>query len=178
MTPLDLQFLEAYKQLDRFCTDAFSPEAGQSGVRACEEQLRRRLPSFHNRAEAEAFADRLDELRRLRNSLVHDPNPPFCREQDLRDVQAYYERFLERTDPLSELERERRERLAAAAARREQQKREASRTAGAKPVPGAGKGIGKPAKKDRSIPLLTGLFFLMVTAFLVLFCIYLRGGGL
>jgi len=104
MQPLDNDFFEAYKRLDRLCSDMYSCPNGISHyIEDMESQ------STYGRAaitEWDQFDKELKHLRWVRNQIAHDFAPyQICTEQDIQDVTDSYEDILHGTDPLTELRR-------------------------------------------------------------------------
>ena len=102
--PLDNEFFEEYKRLDRICADMYSARQGVSEY----------IADMERRSASETFRiiswDRdykqLKHLRWIRNRIVHE-NDAFqiCSISDIQDIQNFYNRILSGKDPIAMLER-------------------------------------------------------------------------
>lgn len=106
MLALNITFQEEYKRLDRLCKDGLSSTEGVTAyIRYME------FASWENRcciATWDADYRRLKHLRWLRNRLAHEVgvlDSDLCTDKDLEWLLAFYNRILQREDPLSLLRR-------------------------------------------------------------------------
>lgn len=94
----NIRFLEEYKELDKLIQDALNSEKGVS------EYIERLTGHYE-------FSDEyhlLKRLRKIRNDLAHEPNTmnsDYATEDDIDDVKEFYNRIIDRKDPISLLTR-------------------------------------------------------------------------
>ena len=100
MHPLDNEFFDEYKRLDRLCSDMYS---SRGGVGLYIEDMERN--AFNGRRFVpnwEAAYMKLKHLRWIRNRIAHDPDElNICTEQDISDIGLFYDSILSRQDPLA-----------------------------------------------------------------------------
>lgn len=100
MQPLDNDFFEEYKRLDRICSDMYSSRNGISQyISDMESQSRRgecAIPNWRL-----VYRDLL-HLRHLRNQIAHESGEyPFCSEEDIETLRELSNEILTQRDPLS-----------------------------------------------------------------------------
>ena len=100
----DNEFFEAYKHLDRLCSDMYSCRNGVSQYiedmehTSYREQLA--VPSWEQAYQT------LKHLRRIRNQIAHDSGQvQICEECDIQDANAFYNNIIAGRDPLTQLDR-------------------------------------------------------------------------
>lgn len=112
MQALDNEFFEAYKRLDRLCSDIYGCRNGVSryieDMEGASYQGRLVVPSW------EQVYKTLKHLRWVRNQIAHDSGQILiCNESDIRDVNDFYDDIMTGCDPLTQLRRYREDRAAA-----------------------------------------------------------------
>ena len=112
MQALDNEFFEAYKRLDRFCSDIYGCRNGVSqyieDMERVSYQERFAIPSWEQAYKT------LKHLRWVRNQIAHDSGQiQICEEYDIHDVNSFYDDIISGTDPLTQLRRYREDRAAA-----------------------------------------------------------------
>lgn len=100
MQPLDNDFFEEYKRLDRICSDMYSSRNGISQYISDMESKSRRgeysVPNWRL-----IYRDLL-HLRHLRNLIAHESGEcPFCSEEDIETLRQLSLEILTQQDPLS-----------------------------------------------------------------------------
>ena len=104
MGPLDNEFFEEYKRLDRLCSDMYS----------CKNGVSRYIEDMESRSRREAssilfwYTDYklLKHLRWIRNRIAHETdNYQISSESDLQNMRDFYERILSGQDPIALLEK-------------------------------------------------------------------------
>ena len=96
-----MSFIESYKRLDNLCKDLFMSETGVSTYICNMENL------MYNHFLITNWDDDYKKLKHylyIRNQIVHDNNVnerTICDENDLQWIQNFYQRILNRTDPLA-----------------------------------------------------------------------------
>ena len=100
----DNEFFEAYKRLDRLCSDMYSCRNGVSQYiedmehASYREQLA--VPSWEQAYQT------LKHLRRIRNQIAHDSGQvQICEECDIQNANAFYNNIIAGRDPLTQLHR-------------------------------------------------------------------------
>lgn len=104
MLATDQAFFEAYKRLDRLCSDAFSCRNGVTAyideMNRCSPRGRRLVPGW------EQDLSTLWTLRRLRNRMAHELDTDgLCTEADVTEAEKFHARILSGDDPLARLNR-------------------------------------------------------------------------
>lgn len=104
MQATDQAFFDAYKRLDRLCSDAFSCRNGVSAyideMNRCSPRGRRLVPGW------EQDFSTLRSLRHLRNRMAHELNTDgLCTEADVAEAEELHARILSGDDPLARLNR-------------------------------------------------------------------------
>ena len=97
---MEYKFLQEYKHLEQFCNQIYGVTNG--GVTKYIDEMR----SLGTSAKilVNSWEDDLHiliNLRRLRNSLVHDISTTICTPNDLNLLQNFYNNLLTQNDPLS-----------------------------------------------------------------------------
>lgn len=87
-------FLETYKRFEALCDDLFSCRHGVSAYIVEMERTpdiwQRKVPGWKDDFYT------LKHLRWLRNQLVHNPSAPGCTDEDVRKLQTFHARILNR----------------------------------------------------------------------------------
>ena len=104
MQATDQAFFEAYKRLDRLCSDAFSCRNGVTAyideMNRCSPRGRRLVPGW------EQDLSTLWTLRRLRNRMAHELDTDgLCTEADVSEAEKFHARVLSGNDLLARLNR-------------------------------------------------------------------------
>ena len=102
MQVLDNEFFEAYKRLDRLCSDMYGCQNGVSQyIQFMKEQTywgQLMVPSW------ELSYKTMKHLREVRNRIAHDPGQfQICAERDISDVNRFYADIMSGQDPLTRL---------------------------------------------------------------------------
>ena len=102
MQELDNAFFEGYKRLDRLCSDMYGGRNGVSQYIADMETA-----SYEGWFAVSAWDSSyktLKHLRWVRNQIAHDSGQlPICEEEDIRDVNDFYDAVMSGQDPLTQL---------------------------------------------------------------------------
>ena len=111
MQALDNEFFEAYKRLDRLCSDIYGCRNGVSlyieDMEGASYQGQLAVPSW------EQVYKSLKHLRWVRNQIAHDSGQiQICEERDIQDVNDLFDDIMSGYDPLAQLRRYREERAA------------------------------------------------------------------
>ena len=93
-----LDYLESYKRLDQLCRDMFR---SKDGVTEYINQMDRVISRINSKEDWRNFYSRLKYQRRLRNNLVHNTECSECTEEDIDEVEYFFELILS----LSEISR-------------------------------------------------------------------------
>lgn len=102
MQALDNIFFEAYKRLDRLCSDMYGCRSGVSQyIQNMESQ------SYRGRFVVpmwEQSYKTLKHLRWVRNQIAHDSGQfQICEEYDIQDINEFYDSIISGQDPLTRL---------------------------------------------------------------------------
>lgn len=102
MQALDNEFFEAYKRLDRLCSDLYGCRNGISqyieDMDRAPYRERLAVPSW------ERVYKTLKHLRWVRNQIAHDSGQiQFCDESDIQYTNAFYDDIVSGHDPLTQL---------------------------------------------------------------------------
>lgn len=102
MQALDNEFFEAYKRLDRLCSDIYGCRNGVSqyieDMERASYQGRLAIPSW------EQAYKMLKHLRWVRNQLAHDSRQiQLCEECDIQNTNRFYDDIMSGRDPLTQL---------------------------------------------------------------------------
>ena len=111
MQAIDNEFFEAYKRLDRLCSDIYGCRNGVSqyieDMERVSYQGRLAIPSWE-----QAYRT-LKHLRWVRNQLAHDSGQlQLCEERDIQDTNSFYDDIMSGRDPLTQLRRYQEDHLA------------------------------------------------------------------
>ena len=98
MNECALDYLESYKRLDQLCRDMFRTK---DGVTEYINQMDRVISRINSKQEWRNFYSRLKYQRRLRNNLVHNTECSECTEEDIDEVECFFELILKQEDPLA-----------------------------------------------------------------------------
>ena len=98
MNVYPLDYLESYKRLDQLCRDMFR---SKDGVTEYINQMDRVISRINSKQEWRNFYSRLKYQRRLRNNLVHNTEFSECTEEDIDEVEYFFELILKQEDPLA-----------------------------------------------------------------------------
>ena len=111
MQTLDNEFFEAYKRLDRLCSDIYGC---RNGVSQYIEDMER--APYRERLTLSSWDQAyktLKHLRWVRNQIAHDSGQiQICEECDILDVNDFYDDIMAGCDPLTQLRRHREDRAA------------------------------------------------------------------
>ena len=104
MQALDNEFFEAYKRLDRFCSNIYGC---RNGVSQYIEDMER--TSYRERFAISSWEQTyktLKHLRWVRNQIAHDSGQiQICNECDIQNVNDFYNDIMSGCDPLTQLRR-------------------------------------------------------------------------
>ena len=100
----DSAFFDAYKKLERFCSELYSQQSGVSAyiaeMEACADRGRASVPSWN------ADYQGLKHIRWVRNRIAHEAEPGKLSEDgDLTFARDFYRRLQAEKDPLALLRR-------------------------------------------------------------------------
>lgn len=98
MNVYPLDYLESYKRLDQLCRDMFR---SKDGVTEYINQMDRVISRINSKEDWRNFYSRLKYQRRLRNNLVHNTEFSECTEEDIDEVEYFFELILKQEDPLA-----------------------------------------------------------------------------
>ena len=93
-----LDYLDSYKRLDQLCRDMFRTK---DGVTEYINQMDRVISRINSKQEWRNFYSRLKYQRRLRNNLVHNTECSEGTEEDIDEVECFFELILKQEDPLA-----------------------------------------------------------------------------
>lgn len=93
-----LDYLDSYKRLDQLCRDMFRTK---DGVTEYINQMDRIISRINSKQDWRNFYSRLKYQRRLRNNLVHNTECSECTEEDIDEVEYFFELILKQEDPLA-----------------------------------------------------------------------------
>ena len=102
MQTLDNEFFEAYKRLERLCSDMYRCRSGVSQyIENMETQFS--YGQFTIPAWEQSYKT-LKHLRWVRNQIAHDSGQlQICEEYDIQDVNEFYDSIISGQDPLTRL---------------------------------------------------------------------------
>lgn len=111
MNEFDNEFFEAYKHLDRLCSDMYGCQNGVSQyITNMEQQFSNGqfvVPSWEKEYQL------LKHLRWVRNRIAHDSGVyQICGKRDIQDVVRFYDSILSGDDPLTLLSKHQKARTA------------------------------------------------------------------
>ncbi|MBF1086249.1 DUF6548 family protein [Solobacterium sp.] len=93
-----LDYLESYKRLDQLCRDMFR---SKDGVTEYINQMDRVISRINSKQDWRNFYSRLKYQRRLRNDLVHNTECSECTEEDIDEIEYFFDLILKQEDPLA-----------------------------------------------------------------------------
>ena len=98
MNECALDYLESYKRLDQLCRDMFRTK---DGVTEYINQMDRVISRINSKPDWRNFYSRLKYQRRLRNDLVHNTECSECTEEDIDEIEYFFDLILKQEDPLA-----------------------------------------------------------------------------
>ena len=98
MNECALDYLESYKRLDQLCRDMFR---SKDGVTEYINQMDRVISRINSKPDWRNFYSRLKYQRRLRNDLVHNTECSDCTEEDIDEIEYFFDLILKQEDPLA-----------------------------------------------------------------------------
>ena len=98
MNECALDYLESYKRLDQLCRDMFRTK---DGVTEYINQMDRVISKINSKQDWRNFYSRLKYQRRLRNDLVHNTECSDCTEEDIDEIEYFFDLILKQEDPLA-----------------------------------------------------------------------------
>ena len=98
MNECALDYLESYKRLDQLCRDMFR---SKDGVTEYINQMDRVISRINSKPDWRNFYSRLKYQRRLRNDLVHNTECLDCTEEDIDEIEYFFDLILKQEDPLA-----------------------------------------------------------------------------
>ena len=98
MNEYALDYLESYKRLDQLCRDMFRTK---DGVTEYINQMDRLISRINSKQDLRNFYSRLKYQRRLRNDLVHNTECLDCTEEDIDEIEYFFDLILKQEDPLA-----------------------------------------------------------------------------
>ncbi len=98
MNECALDYLESYKRLDQLCRDMFRTK---DGVTEYINQMDRVISRINSKQDWRNFYSRLKYQRRLRNDLVHNTECSDCTEEDIDEIEYFFDLILKQEDPLA-----------------------------------------------------------------------------
>ena len=98
-----LDYLDSYKRLDQLCRDMFR---SKDGVTEYINQMDRVISRINSKQDWRDFYSRLKYQRRLRNNLVHNTEYSECTEEDIDEIEYFFELILKQEDPLAYIRRQ------------------------------------------------------------------------
>lgn len=96
-----MRFIESYKRLDNLCKDLLGSETGVTSYICNMEEL---MYARFQITNWESDYNKLKHYRYIRNQIVHENfanEANMCNENDLQWIEQFYQRILNRTDPLA-----------------------------------------------------------------------------
>ena len=98
MNECALDYLKSYKRLDQLCRDMFRTK---DGVTEYINQMDRVISRINSKQDWRNFYSRLKYQRRLRNDLVHNTECSDCTEEDIDEIEYFFDLILKQEDPLA-----------------------------------------------------------------------------
>ena len=98
MNECALDYLESYKRLDQLCRDMFR---SKDGVTEYINQMDRVISRINSKPDWRNFYSRLKYQRRLRNDLVHNTECSECTEEDIDEIEYFFDLILKQEDSLA-----------------------------------------------------------------------------
>ena len=103
MNECALDYLKSYKRLDQLCRDMFRTK---DGVTEYINQMDRVISRINSKQDWRNFYSRLKYQRRLRNDLVHNTECSDCTEEDIDEIEYFFDLILKQEDPLACIRRQ------------------------------------------------------------------------
>lgn len=103
MNECALDYLKSYKRLDQLCRDMFRTK---DGVTEYINQMDRVISRINSKQDWRNFYSRLKYQRRLRNNLVHNTECSDCTEEDIDEIEYFFDLILKQEDPLACIRRQ------------------------------------------------------------------------
>ena len=103
MNECALDYLKSYKRLDQLCRDMFR---SKDGVTEYINQMDRVISRINSKQDWRNFYSRLKYQRRLRNDLVHNTECSDCTEEDIDEIEYFFDLILKQEDPLACIRRQ------------------------------------------------------------------------
>ena len=98
MNECTMDYIDSYKRLDQLCRDMFRTK---DGVTEYINQMDRVISIINSKQVWRNFYSRLKYQRRLRNNLVHNTDCSECTEEDIDEIEYFFELILKQEDPLA-----------------------------------------------------------------------------
>ena len=98
MNECTMDYIDSYKRLDQLCRDMFRTK---DGVTEYINQMDRVISRINSKRNWRNFYSRLKYQRRLRNNLVHNTDCSECTEEDIDEIEYFFELILKQEDPLA-----------------------------------------------------------------------------
>ena len=98
MNECTMDYIDSYKRLDQLCRDMFRTK---DGVTEYINQMDRVISRINSKRDWRNFYSRLKYQRRLRNNLVHNTDCSECTEEDIDEIEYFFELILKQEDPLA-----------------------------------------------------------------------------
>ena len=103
MNECTMDYIDSYKRLDQLCRDMFRTK---DGVTEYINQMDRVISRINSKQDWRNFYSRLKYQRRLRNNLVHNTDCSECTEEDIDEIEYFFELILKQEDPLAYIRRQ------------------------------------------------------------------------
>ena len=103
MNECTMDYIDSYKRLDQLCRDMFR---SKDGVTEYINQMDRVISRINSKQDWRDFYSRLKYQRRLRNNLVHNIGCSECTEEDIDEIEYFFELILKQEDPLAYIRRQ------------------------------------------------------------------------
>ena len=103
MNECTMDYIDSYKRLDQLCRDMFR---SKDGVTEYINQMDRVISRINSKRNWRNFYSRLKYQRRLRNNLVHNTDCSECTEEDIDEIEYFFELILKQEDPLAYIRRQ------------------------------------------------------------------------
>ncbi|MCM1308894.1 MAG: hypothetical protein NC223_09885 [Butyrivibrio sp.] len=107
MNSLNYKFFEEFKHLDKLCGEIYKTEQGITHY--IDDMKSRTFAECHNIQGWSSDLNQLLRLRHIRNKMAHEENAfddEDCTQTDIDWVRGFYNRIINQTDPLAELNKE------------------------------------------------------------------------
>ena len=107
MNEIERELLEEYKRLDLLLKDMFGTE---TGVSEYISRMEAKKDAFRKVASLNNDLRQLKHVRHIRNKIMHDQDDSLCTEEDVDFACDFYDRLLDRRDPLAEFKEKKNDR--------------------------------------------------------------------